>query len=118
VLKIKRNSDRTIKRYKASLVLLGHLQQKNIDFFETYSPAVYFTAVRIAIACQMEMTTHHLDVKCSFLYGTIDEEIYMRFPDEYAHSDGKVCRLKKSIYGLQQATRAWKARLTQDLKSI
>jgi alkylhydroperoxidase family enzyme len=75
VLKIKNNSDRTIERYKARLVLLGHLQQKDIDFFETYSPVVDFTAVRIAlaIACQMEMTTHHLDVKCAFLYGTIDE---------------------------------------------
>ena len=120
VLKIKRNSDRTIERYKARLVLLGHLQQKDIDFFETYSPVVDFTAVRIAlvIACQMEMTTHHLDVKCAFLYGTIDEEIYMRLPEEYAYSDGKVCRLKKSIYGLKQAPRAWNARLMKDLKSI
>jgi hypothetical protein len=69
VLKIKRNSDRIIERYKAKLVLLGHLQQKDIDFFETYSPVVDFTAVKIAlaIACQMEMTTHHLDVKCAFL---------------------------------------------------
>ena len=120
VLKIKRNSDRTIERYKARLVLLGHLQQKDIDFFETYSPVVDFTAVRIAlvIACQLGMTTHHLDVKCAFLYGNLDEEIYMRLPDEYAYSDGKVCRLKKSIYGLKQAPRAWNARLMKDLKSI
>jgi Reverse transcriptase (RNA-dependent DNA polymerase) len=77
VLKIKRNSDRTIERYKARLVLLGHLQQKDIDLFETYNPFVDFTAVRIGLAlvCPMEMTTHHLDVKCAFLYGTIDEEI-------------------------------------------
>jgi Reverse transcriptase (RNA-dependent DNA polymerase) len=109
VLKIKRNSDRTIERYKARLVLIGHLQQKDIDFFETYSTVVDFTAVRIAlaIACQMEMTTHHLDIKCAFLYGNIDEEIYMRLPEEYAYSDGKVCRLKKSIYCLKQAPRAW-----------
>jgi Reverse transcriptase (RNA-dependent DNA polymerase) len=64
------------------------------------------------------MTTHHLDVKCALLYGTIDEEIYMRLPEEYAHSNGKVCRLKKSIYGLKQAPRAWNARLLQDLMSI
>jgi hypothetical protein len=109
VVKIKRNSDRPIERYKARLVLLVHLQQKDVDFFENYSHVVDFTAVRIAlaIACQMEMSTHHLDVKCVFLYGTIDEEIYMRLPEEYAHSDGKVCRLKNSIYGLKKAPRAW-----------
>jgi Reverse transcriptase (RNA-dependent DNA polymerase) len=48
----------------------------------------------------------------------MDEEIYMRLPGEYAYSDGKVCRLKKSIYGLNQAPRAWNALLMKYLKSI
>jgi hypothetical protein len=99
VLKIKRNSDRTIERYKARLVLLGICSKRILISLKlTVCPVVDFTAVRIAlaIACQMEMTTHHLDVKCAFLYGTIDEEIYMRLPEEYAQSDGKLCRLKKA----------------------
>jgi Reverse transcriptase (RNA-dependent DNA polymerase)/gag-polypeptide of LTR copia-type/GAG-pre-integrase domain/Integrase core domain len=120
VLKVKRNSDRTVERYKARLVLLGHLQRKDIDYFETYSPVVDFTAVRIAlvIACQQNLSIHHLDVKCAFLYGEIDEEIYMRLPDGYGGSERSVCKLRKSIYGLKQAPRAWNSRLTNDLKSI
>jgi Reverse transcriptase (RNA-dependent DNA polymerase) len=50
VLKVKRNSNGSIERYKARLVLLGHLQRPDIDFFETYAPVVDFTAVRIALA--------------------------------------------------------------------
>jgi Reverse transcriptase (RNA-dependent DNA polymerase) len=77
VLKIKRTSDGTIERYKARLVLLGHLQRENIDYFETYAPVVDFTAVRIAvvIASSSNMSIHHLDVKCAFLYGELEEEI-------------------------------------------
>ena len=117
VLKIKRNADRTIERYKARLVLLGHLQRQNIDYFETYSPVVDFTAVRTAltIACQEGMIIHHLDVKCAFLYGSIEEEIYMQLPLEYQRQDGGVCLLLKSIYGLKQAPRMWNIRLSKDL---
>jgi hypothetical protein len=120
VLKIKRNSDGTIERYKARLVLLGHLQRPNIDFFETYAPVVDFTAVRIAlvIAVQTGMSMHHLDVKCAFLNGYIEEEIYMRLPDGFNPSNDKVCKLNKSIYGLRQAPRAWHERLSDDLSKL
>jgi hypothetical protein len=120
VLKVRRNSDRTIERYKARLDLLGHLQRQNIYIFETYSPVVDLTATRIAltVACQERMAIHHLYVKCAFLYGYLDEEIYMRLPQEYQSPDGSVCRLKRSIYGLKQAPRAWNARLTDDLKRL
>jgi hypothetical protein len=50
VLKVRRNSDCTIEQYKARLVLLGHLQRPEIDYFETYAPFVDFTAVRTALA--------------------------------------------------------------------
>ena len=120
VLKVKRDSSGTVERYKARLVLLGHLQRENIDYFETYAPVVDFTAVRIAlvIACSNKMSIHHLDVKCAFLYGNLEEEIYMRLPDGYAPSDGSVCKLKRSIYGLRQAPRAWHAKLEGDLSTL
>ena len=44
VLKIKRNSDGSIERYKARLLLLGHLQRPEVDFIDTYDPVVDFTA--------------------------------------------------------------------------
>jgi Reverse transcriptase (RNA-dependent DNA polymerase) len=116
VLKIKRNSGRTIERYKARIVSLGHLQRRDIDYFETYSPVVDCTAVRIALATayQQQMTIHHLDVKCAFLYGSTAKKIYMRLPDGYANSNNGVCKL----YGLKQAPRAWNSRLTTDIISL
>jgi Reverse transcriptase (RNA-dependent DNA polymerase) len=120
VLKIKRTSDGTIERYKARIVLLGHLQRENIDYFETYAPVVDFTAVRIAlvVASSTNMSIHRLDVKCEFLNGELEEEIYMRLPDSYATSDGSVCKLKCSIYGLRQAPRVWHAKLAADLATL
>jgi hypothetical protein len=66
---------------------------------------VNFTAVLIAlvVASSTNMSIHHLDVKCAFLYGELEEEIYMRLSDTYAPSDVSVCKLKRSIYGLRQA---------------
>jgi hypothetical protein len=120
VLKVKRNSDGTVERYKARLVLMGHLQRENIDFFETYAPVVDFTAVRIAlvIARHSSMAMHHLDVKCAFLNGILNEEIYMSLPDAYAPTNGSVCKLRRSIYGLRQAPRAWHEKLTSDLSTL
>jgi Reverse transcriptase (RNA-dependent DNA polymerase) len=59
---------------------------------------------------------HQLDVKSAFLNGYIDDEIYMQLPSQYSRADGKVCKLKRSIYGLRQAPRAWNKRLCEDLK--
>jgi hypothetical protein len=74
-------------------VLLGHLQRENIDYFETYTPVVDFTAVRIGLvlASFKNMSINHLDVKSTFLNGELKGEIYVRLPDRYAPNDGSVC---------------------------
>ena len=118
VLKVKRNSDGTFERRKARLVLLGNLQRPDIDFYDTYAPVADFVVVRIVIAtaCAKQWTIHHLDVKSAFLNGYLDEDIYMSLPREYSLPNGTACKLKRSIYGLRQAPRAWNKRLTDDLK--
>lgn len=120
VLKVKRSSDGTIERYKARLVLLGNLQRPEVDYFETYAPVVDFAAVRIAIVIAMrtQMDIHHLDVKCAFLNGDLEEHIYMQLPTEFASGDNLVCKLRRSIYGLKQAPRAWNRKLTKDLSAL
>lgn len=57
-----------------------------------------------------------MDVSNAFLHGDLDEEIYMKLPQGYKSADpNKVCRLKKSLYGLRQAPRCWYAKLTNAL---
>jgi hypothetical protein len=118
VLKVKRNSDGSLERRKARLVLKGNFQRADIDYFDTYAPVADFVVVRImlAMACANSWVVHQLDVKSAFLNGYLDEEIYMKLPGEYARSDGKVCKLKRAIYGLRQAPRAWNKRLCDDLR--
>jgi hypothetical protein len=60
----------------------------------------------------------YLDAKCAFLNGKINEEIYMRLPDQFDDKNGKACHLKRSIYCLRQAPRAWNEELTRDQKRI
>nr|GEY71227.1 ribonuclease H-like domain-containing protein [Tanacetum cinerariifolium] len=56
-----------------------------------------------------------LDVNNAFLYGDIEEDVFMKHPEGYFPSDNKVCRLKKSLYGLKLAPRQWNAKLTSTL---
>jgi hypothetical protein len=67
--------------------------------------------VRILISCATNFgwQLHQLDVKNAFLHGDLHEEVYMEIPPGFssAETTGKVCRLKKSLYGLKQSPRAW-----------
>lgn len=95
VLKIKRGSDGTVGRYKARLVLLGHLQRAGIDYGDTYAPVADFTVVRALLAktASSEWLVHQMGVKCAFLTGDLDEDLYMSLPPDYAHPKGLVCKL-------------------------
>jgi Reverse transcriptase (RNA-dependent DNA polymerase) len=97
-LKVKRGSDGSIDRYKARLVLLGHLQRADIDYNETYAPVAEFTVIRALLAktASSEWLVHQMDVKCAFLNGNVEEDIYMSLPGEYAHPQGLVCKLQKA----------------------
>nr|GEY86225.1 receptor-like serine/threonine-protein kinase SD1-8 [Tanacetum cinerariifolium] len=65
--------------------------------------------------CCMSWPVFQLDVNNAFLYGDLEEVIYMKPPEGYFPSDNKVCRLKKYLYGLTQAFRQWNAKLTSTL---
>jgi hypothetical protein len=76
VLRIKRQPNGDVDRYKARLVALGCLQREE-DYDETFSPVVDFTTVRIALALAVreKMHVHHVDVTGAFLYGDLEEEL-------------------------------------------
>nr|GEW79485.1 retrovirus-related Pol polyprotein from transposon TNT 1-94 [Tanacetum cinerariifolium] len=73
----------------------------------------------IAYAAHKFFTVYQMDVKTAFLYGLLKEEVYVNQPDGFVdpyHPD-KVYRLKKALYGLNQALRAWYGELSNFLVS-
>ena len=115
VLKLKRD-DKGIPRYKARLVAKGFTQIPEIDFKETYAPVAGMTTIRLflSIANKHDLELLQFDVRTAFLYGELEEEIFMEMPDGQ-EQEGKVCKLVKSLYGLKQSPRCWNKRFSQFL---
>lgn len=87
----------------------GYAQVEGVDFFETYAPVVRADTVRslLATAAAKDWNIHQFDVKTAFLYGPLEEEVYMTQPDGYQDGTPRVCKLQKGLYGLKQAPRQW-----------
>jgi hypothetical protein len=98
------------------------VQRAGVDFKEVFAPVARLDFVRLllAVAAQEKWEVHHLDVKSAFLNGELTEEVYVRQPPGFVKNgeEGKVLRLKKALYGLRQAPRAWNAKLDMSLDSF
>jgi hypothetical protein len=98
-------------RYRARLVAKGFTQIPGVDFDETFSPVARFESLRmlLVLAALEDWHIHQMDVKSAFLNGVLDEEIFMEQPQGFitTGSETQVCRLRKAIYGLKQASRQW-----------
>ena len=111
VFKTKRDARGQVERYKARLVAKGFSQREGINYIETYSPVSTKDSFRIIIAlvAHFNLELHQMDVKTTFLNGSLSQDVYMVQSDGFVEpgKENMVCKLKRSIYGLKQASRQW-----------
>ena len=122
VFKIKRNTDGIISKFKARLVAKGYVQRRGVDYNEVFAPVARIETIRlvIAIAASNGWEIYHLDVKTAFLQGELKEDVYVTQPEGFmvAGKECKVYKLKKALYGLRQAPRAWNVKLNGILQEL
>ncbi|GJR68724.1 putative ribonuclease H-like domain-containing protein [Tanacetum coccineum] len=107
VFRNKKDERGIVVRNKARLVA----QEEGIDYDEVFAPVARIEAIRLflAYASFMGFLVYQMDVKSAFLYGTIEEEVYVTQPPGFKDHDhpNKVYKVVKALYGLHQAPRAW-----------
>nr|GEW32144.1 hypothetical protein [Tanacetum cinerariifolium] len=100
-----------VVRNKARMVAQGHRQEEWIDYDEVFAlvPRIKAIEIFLAFALYMGFIVYQMDVKSVFLYGIIEEEVYVSQPPGFIDPQfpNKVYRVEKALYGLHQASKAW-----------
>lgn len=120
IYRIKSTPNGSVNKYKARLVIKGCSQKAGIDYNETFSPVARFESIRIllSLAAVKDYEIVQFDIKTAFLYGDLNEEIFMTQPEGFENGSGQVCKLKKSLYGFKQAPRQWHEKFDSSLKQL
>ncbi|GJR47589.1 retrovirus-related pol polyprotein from transposon TNT 1-94 [Tanacetum coccineum] len=115
-LENKTDTENMVIQNKSCLVAKCYSQQEVLDFEESFTPVARLKAVRMFVAyvAHKNFTIYQMDVKTAFLNGPLKEEIFVSQPDEFVDLDfpNHVYRLKKALYDLKQAYRAWYDKLS------
>ncbi|GKB55973.1 putative ribonuclease H-like domain-containing protein [Tanacetum coccineum] len=108
---IKKDERGIVIRNKARLVAQGYTQEEGIDYDEVFALVARIEAITLflAYASFKDFMVYQMDVKSAFLYGKIQEEVYVCQPPGFEDPDflDRVYKVKKALYGLHQAPRAW-----------
>nr|GEX60131.1 hypothetical protein [Tanacetum cinerariifolium] len=111
LFKNKHDEEKTVIRNKSRLVVRGYRQEEGIDFKESFAPVARMEAIRIFLAydTHKSFTVFQMDVKTAFLHGSLKEDVYVCQPEGFidANHPSHVFKLKKALYRLKQAPRAW-----------
>lgn len=120
VLVKKTNKEGEIVKYKARLVAKGYSQIPGMDYTDTFAPVVRLKSIHstMSVVAALDWEVEQMDVKGAYLNGTLTEEVYMVQLEGYKDGTGRVCRLRKTLYGLKQSGREWNIELNSRLTRI
>ena len=111
IFTIKRRPNGSVNWFKTRLVVQGFQQKNGIDYFNTYAPIARTITIRllIALASIHNLLIHQRDAKTTFLYGDLEDKVYIKQPEGFIVEghEKKVCKFVKSLYELKQAPKQW-----------
>nr|GEW82304.1 hypothetical protein [Tanacetum cinerariifolium] len=111
IFKNKLDEEQMVIRNKSHIVVRGYRQEEGLDFEESFASVARMEAIRIFLAyvAHKSFTVFQMDVKTAFLYGSLKEDMYVCQPKGFIDADppSHVYKLKKALYELKQAPRAW-----------
>nr|GEZ50151.1 retrovirus-related Pol polyprotein from transposon TNT 1-94 [Tanacetum cinerariifolium] len=111
IFKVKIDEFGGVLKNKARLVAQGFRKEEVIDIEESFSPVARIEAIHIVVAnaANKNMIIYQMDVKTAFLNVELKEEVYVSQPEGFVDQDNPshVYKLKKALYRLKQAPRAW-----------
>ena len=112
VFKLKRDEDYKITQYKARLVAKGFQQKDRFKPSDIYAPVAKLATLRtlLAVSNHHNFEVHQMDVTGAFLYGDINEDVFMRYPAGVPATKGKTLKLRKSLYGLKKSPKYWNSK--------
>lgn len=111
--------------FKARLCVKGFKRIEGVDYHEAYLPVAAFNSLRLFVdlMAKIDYEMDNIDVKTAFLYASLNEEVYIKIPDGYPNAsvlrkEGKVLRLLKTLFALQQAPNERNKDLDEKLTSL
>lgn len=122
VLRVKRDGDGKVTKFKARLVARGFTQVAGIDFEldGIWAPVGKMTSLRLVVilAAIMDLELMQADVESAYLYGKLDKSIYMKIPQGMeGTNDGELLEVIRGLYGLKQSGHTWWLEVTSKLGS-
>ncbi|GJQ90988.1 putative ribonuclease H-like domain-containing protein [Tanacetum coccineum] len=111
IFRNKKDERGIVIRNKARLVNQGYTQEEGIDYDEVFALVARIEVIRLFLAYAFfkDFVVYQMDVKSVFLYGKIEEEVYVCQRPGFEDPDfpNRVYKVKKALYRLHQAPRAW-----------
>jgi hypothetical protein len=120
VFQLKLDQNGNVEHYKMCIVARGFTQWEGVDYSETFAPVANLESIFIicALAAKYDLELDQMDVSTAYLNGKLLKELYLSPPNGVPILQGYCWQLKRSLYGLKQASCTWNCMLDKKLSEI